>query len=86
MRPDAETVKSILDRVTMGLTGCLDTHDPVVTETDKEIHKEIWEAAVLARPTHTYVNVHVTDWTATKWKDPVLKAMLDWIPIRVCRI
>ena len=35
---DVETVKSILDGVTIGLTGRADAHDPVVAETGKEIH------------------------------------------------
>ena len=34
------TVKSILDGVTMGLTGRVDAHDPVVAETDEEIYKQ----------------------------------------------
>ena len=41
LRIDTETVKSILDRVTMGLTGRADAHDPVVAETDEEIHKQV---------------------------------------------
>ena len=39
-RLDVETMKSILDRVTVGLTGNVDVHDPVVAETNKEIHKQ----------------------------------------------
>ena len=80
LRLDTETVKSILDGVTMGLTGKVDVHNPVVTETDEEIHKQVWEAAVQARVAHTHVNLHVTDWVATQWEDPVLKAVIDWIP------
>ena len=45
-RLDVETVKSILDTVTMGLTGRADAHDAVVAETDEEIHKHVWEAAI----------------------------------------
>ena len=32
---DVETVKSILDGVTVGLTGRADAHNPVVAETQK---------------------------------------------------
>ena len=32
-------VKSIMDGVTMGSTGREDAHNPVVAETDEEIHK-----------------------------------------------
>ena len=77
---DAETVKSILDRVTVGSTGRADAHEPVVAETDKEIHKQVQEAATKARAAHMHVNLHVTDWVAAQWEDPVLKATINWIP------
>ena len=41
----------------MGLTGRADDHNPVVSETDKEIHKHIQEAAIQCRATHTHVNL-----------------------------
>ena len=56
-----------------------DVHDPVVAETDEEIHKHVWEAAIQARATHMCVNLHVTDWVATNPEDPVLKTMISWI-------
>ena len=74
-----ETVKSILDRVTMGSTGRVDAHDPVVVKTDKEVCKQVQGGAIQARATHMCVNLHVTDWVATQWEDPVLKATIDWI-------
>ena len=80
LRMDTETVKSILESVTVGSRRRADTHDPVVAETDEEIYKQVWEAGVQARATHTHVNLHVTDWVATQWKDPVPKAVIDWIP------
>ena len=27
-----------------------------------------------------HVNLHVTDWVTTQWEDPVLKAVINWIP------
>ena len=63
----------------MGLTGRADAHDPVVAETDKVIHKQVQEAVLQARAAHKHVNLHVTDWVATQWEDPVLKAMINWI-------
>ena len=75
-----ETVKSILDGVTMGLTGRADAHDPVVEETDEEIDKQAQEATVQAKATHTHVNLHVTDWVATQWEDPILKTTTNCIP------
>ena len=35
---DAETVKSILDGVTVGTIRRADAHDPAVAEADEEIH------------------------------------------------
>ena len=52
----------------------------MVAETDKEIHKQVQEAVVQARATHTCVNLHVTDWVAAQQEDPLLKAAIDWIP------
>ena len=51
-----------------------------MAETDDDIHKEVQENAIQARAAHTHVNLHVTDWEATQWKDPVLKTVKDWIP------
>ena len=79
-RLDAETVKSILDGVTMGSTGRADAYNPVVAETDEKIHQQIQEAAVQPRATHIHVNLHMTDWVAAQWEDWVLKAVINWIP------
>ena len=46
----------------MGLTARMDVDDPVVAETDEEIHKHVQEAAIQTRATHVHVNLHVTDW------------------------
>ena len=78
-RLDVETVKSILNGVTVGLTGRTDAYDPVVAETAEEIPKQVWTADVQARATHTHVNLHVTDWVAYHWEDPILKTMIDWV-------
>ena len=66
LKLDAETMKSILNGVTMGTIGRVDAHDPVVAEADEEIYKQVWETAVQVRATHTCVNLHVTDWMATQ--------------------
>ena len=60
LRLDAETVRSILDGVTMGMVERADAHDPVVANADEDIHNSIQETAILAHP--TWVNPHVTDW------------------------
>ena len=67
---DTETVKFILDRITVGMTEKADAHDPLVAETDEEIHKQVWETAVLARATHVHVNLHVTDWMTAQLLRP----------------
>ena len=73
-------MKSILDGVTLGLTGRVDVHEPVVAETDEDIHKQVWEAAIQTTAAHMCVNLHMTDWVAAQHEDPVPKAMIDWIP------
>ena len=45
---NAEAVKSILDRVTIGTSGRADAHDPTVAEADKRIHMQVEETAVQA--------------------------------------
>ena len=69
---DAETVESILDRITVGTIGRVDAHDPAVVEVEEEIHKQVWENAVQARATHPHVNLSVTNWVATQHEDPIL--------------
>ena len=64
----------------MGLTGRADANDPLVAESDEEIHKQVWEAAIIARAAHTHVNLYVTDWVAVQQENPVLKAVSNWIP------
>ena len=80
LRLDMETVMLILGGVTMVLTGRADAHDPVVAETGEEIHKQVQEAAIQARAAHTHVNLHMTHWVAAQQEDPVLKAVINWVP------
>ena len=72
-------MKSILDGVTVGSTGRADAHDTVVTEADEEIHKQVQETAVQARTAPMHVNLHVTDWVAAQWEDPILRTMIKCI-------
>ena len=41
LKLDTETMKSILDRVTVRTIGRADAHNPVVAEADEEIHKQV---------------------------------------------
>ena len=65
IKVDTETVKSILDGVTMGMTDRADAQHPVVAKADKEIHKQVQETVILARAAQAHVNLHVTDWVTT---------------------
>ena len=56
------TMKSILDGVTMGTTERADAHDLAVAEADEEIHKQVWETAILDRATQAHINLHVPNW------------------------
>ena len=42
-------------------------------ETDEEIHKQVQEAAIQARPVHIHMNLHMTDWVAAQWKIQYLR-------------
>ena len=77
LKLNAETMKYILDGVTVGTTGRADAHDPAVAKADDEIHKPVQGTAILAQATH--VDLHVTDWVTTQQEDPILKAMVKWI-------
>ena len=74
---DVETVKSILDGVTMGMMERADAHDPAVAEADEEIHKQVWETAVLTRAIHACVKLHVTDWVTAQQEEPIPKTMIE---------
>ena len=78
-RLDAETLKSILDEVTVGMTKSTDAQDPLVAEGDEEIHKPVQETVILARATKACVNLHVTDWVTAQQKDPIVKTVIQWI-------
>ena len=77
---DAETVKSILDRVTMGMTEKADAQDLAVAETDEEIHKQVRETAILAQAAQACVNLHMTDWMTNQQEHPILKDH-DWVDL-----
>ena len=77
LKLDAETVKSILDGVTMGITDRADAHDPVVAKAEKNIHKPVQETVTLGQAAH--IDLHVTDWVTTQQEDLILRTMIDWI-------
>ena len=79
LKLNAEVVKSILDRVTLGTAGRTDAHDLTVAETNERIHKQVEETAVQAWDTHTCMNWLVTDWVAAQQEYPILKIVMEWI-------
>ena len=66
----------------MESSGTADAHDPVVVETNKDVHRQVQEAVAQGRAAHRCVKLHVTNWVAAQWEDPVLKAMINWISNR----
>ena len=76
---NAEALKSILDRVTIGTTGRADAHDLMVAEANKRVHKQVEETTVQAQAAHTCVNLYVMDWVAVQQEDPILKIVMEWI-------
>ena len=69
LKLDAVTVKSILGRVTVGMTERGDVHPLAVADANEEIHKQVQETAILARTTHMHVDLHVTNWVTTQQED-----------------
>ena len=75
---NAEAVKSILDRVTIGTAGRANTYDPMVAKVDERIHQQVEEMAVQGCAAHMHVNLHVMDWVAAQQDDPILKVVMVW--------
>ena len=72
---DAEVVKSILDRVTIGTVGRADVHDLAVAEANERTHKQVEETAVQAQATHTCVSLHVMACIAAQ-QDPIVTIVM----------
>ena len=71
---DPNTVKSILDGVTLGAAHQVQIHDPTMVESDCCIEEEVYVTAG-----HMQVQMHVTDWAKAQREDPALSAVLDWL-------
>ena len=69
---DPDTVKSILDGVAIGAVHRVETHDPIVVESDHHLEQEVHVAAG-----HALIQMHVMDCTEAQREDPVLSAVLD---------
>ena len=64
---DPDTVKSILDWVTLGTTCWAKVHD-------QQLEQEVCVPAGW-----TLVQMYVTDWAEAKTEDPMLSTVLDWL-------
>ena len=73
-------MKSILDRVAVGMMKRADAQNPVVARVDEEIHKPVQETVILTRAAQACANLHVSDWVTTQLEDPILKTAIVWIP------
>ena len=71
---DLDTVRSILNGVTMGSVHQAEVHDPTIVEGDHCFEQEVCVAAGCA-----LVQMHVTDWTEAQREDPMFSAVLDWL-------
>ena len=79
LKLDAETIKSILDGVIVGMMERANAQDLAVAKADEEIHKQVRETVILARATQAHVNLHVTDWMTVQQEDPILKTTIKRI-------
>ena len=73
-RLDLETVKSILDGVTLGMVHQAKVHDPTMVEGNQCLEQEVQVTAC-----HPLVEMHVTDWAEAQREDPMLSAVLAWL-------
>ena len=71
---DPETVKSILDGVTLRMVYLAEVHDPAVVEGNQLLEQEVCVATG-----HPLVEMHVTDWAGAQREDSMLSTVLDWL-------
>ena len=69
-----DTVRSILDSITLGAAHHAKVHDPGVVEGDQCLEQEVHVATGRA-----LVEMHVTDWAEAEREDPWLSTVLDWL-------
>ena len=73
-RLDPETVKSILNGVTLEMAHWAKVHDLAMVEGNQCLEQEVWvtEGCPL-------VEMHVIDWAGAKREDLMLSTVLDWL-------
>ena len=78
-RLDAETVKLILNGVSMGAAQQAGNHNPLVIKAGDEIDKQTQKRTVQALAIWPRVKLYVMDWVAAQREDPMLQITLYWI-------
>ena len=71
---DLDTVRSILNRVTLGTAHWAEVHDPAVVVGNHYVEQEACVATGCA-----LVQMHVTVWAEAQKEDPILSVVLDWL-------
>ena len=71
---DPDTMKSILNIVTLGMVHQVEVHNPAVMEGDQHLEQEVCVATGC-----THVAMHVTNWAEAQREDLMLNAVLDWL-------
>ena len=74
---DAETVKSILDGVTLGMAHWAEVHDLAMVEGDQHLKQEVWVTVG-----HPLVEMHVTNRVKAQREDPTLSTVLDLLKVQ----
>ena len=71
---DPDTMRSVLNRVTLGTVYWAEVYNPAEVEGNHCLEQEIHFTTGC-----TLVQMHVTDWAEAQKKDPMLSAVLDWL-------
>ena len=71
---DPDTVRSILNRVAIGVAHWAEVHNPAIAKGDLSFEKEVFVTTG-----HALVQMHVMDWVKAQREDPMLSAVLDWL-------
>ena len=71
---DWNTVRSILDRITLWPAHLAKVHDLTIVEVDHHMKQEVHVAAGC-----TLVQIHVTDWAEAQKEDLTLGTVLNWL-------
>ena len=69
-----ETVKSILNGVTLGMVHDAEVHDPAIVEGNQCLEQEVCVATGCP-----LLEMHVTDWVKAQREDQMLTTVLDWL-------